>query len=69
MVVGFIVVLGTVIIWMPRVTEPQGPVWPTVMATAGLWILALMARALRRRGAGHRRGTHQYRGTVRQHRR
>ena len=42
MIVGFVVVIGTLIIWMPRLADPQGPAWPTVMATAGLWFLGLM---------------------------
>jgi len=39
---------GTILLWLPRLSEDAGAVWPTILATAGIWILAFLLRLVKR---------------------
>jgi hypothetical protein len=45
-----VAVIGTILVWMPHITaEEPTPMWPTVLAMTGFWILAGILAALKRR--------------------
>lgn len=47
---GFVVAaVGTIAVWAPRVNQQDSPLWPTLMATVGFWILGGMLTWLKRR--------------------
>jgi hypothetical protein len=46
--VYLIPVAGTILLWLPRLSEHPGAVWPTILATAGIWILTILLRAVKR---------------------
>lgn len=41
--------IGTVLVWLPRVEQSGTPVWPTVLATVGFWVLGGMLTWLKKR--------------------
>ncbi len=39
-IMGFIIATaGTVLVWLPRIEQSSTPVWPTILATVGFWVL------------------------------
>jgi hypothetical protein len=44
-----VAVIGTILVWMPYLTaDNPTPMWPTVLAMAGFWLLAAVLAALKR---------------------
>ncbi len=41
-------VAGTILLWLPRLSDQTGAVWPTILATAGIWILTLFRLMVKR---------------------
>ncbi|MFW5827316.1 MAG: hypothetical protein ACOCU4_04455 [Alkalispirochaeta sp.] len=44
-----IAAVGTVVVWLPRIEQSNTPVWPTVLATIGFWVLGGMLVWLKKR--------------------
>ncbi|MFW5694824.1 MAG: hypothetical protein ACOCYB_06625 [Alkalispirochaeta sp.] len=44
-----IAAVGTVVVWLPRIDQGHTPVWPTVLATVGFWVLGGMLVWLKKR--------------------
>jgi hypothetical protein len=44
-----VAVIGTILVWIPYFTaEDSTPMWPTVLAMTGFWLLAGILAALRK---------------------
>ncbi|MEX2443032.1 MAG: hypothetical protein WD492_05480 [Alkalispirochaeta sp.] len=49
-VMGIIIAaIGTVLVWLPRIDQSDTPVWPTILATVGFWVLGGMLMWLKKR--------------------
>jgi len=44
-----IALLGTLLIWLLRINDSTGPIWPSALATIGFWALGALLTAVRRR--------------------
>jgi hypothetical protein len=44
-----VAVIGTVLVWLPRIDQSDTPAWPTVLATVGFWVLGGMLMWLKKR--------------------
>jgi hypothetical protein len=49
MIATIFVLVGAALVWVIRLGDPSGPVWPSVLATVGFLALGALLVALRRR--------------------